>query len=422
MKITNNNHVEQITWASVQSEVHGVNADLASNVDAIAGNGTDEPLFSARYNYGQLIVRDGTFLSPCVSQGRTPCEACKALAKAVAYTHIPLTLVLENCVEVFLEYKERNGLRSAPLRLLRKGGLFGVFETLDAITDGKPKLRSPWNVSSGARSVVMIAPVSNDDLQRPLARALNVAPSAIPWGEMKHDNWAFIRGLASLSKSPWHTNLLVFPKNWIVGEGAQSKDLVNFIFKLGWQQSRYLRDSAAAEALCSPSRKTRLHYYRTVLHLLAVGRGDVPAFEPVILPRTEAGPFCDALSLLSGVVSGYTPVILQPCHLLKAGSAGYYSISRPSLPGLISDGHAHIDDLIQVWNELQCLDDHGSLDVSETKQFVLGSAKHGSSNLHQLPSGDLFQKIKPGQTPPKLFLRSTSGKYFFTACLRVVRK
>jgi hypothetical protein len=158
------------------------------------------------------------------------------------------------------------------------------------------------------------------------------------------------------------------------------------------------------------------------LHLLAVAKGDVPAFEPVIQSRSEAGPFCDVVTILGKVVTDYTPLILQPCHLLKAGSAGFYSISRPSIPGIISDGHAHIDDLIQVWNELHSLGDHGCLDIAKTKQFVLGSKKHMSSNLKDLPLQDLFPKRNHGEPAPNLFLRSTSGKYFFSACLRIVRK
>jgi hypothetical protein len=323
-------------------------------------------------------------------------------------------------VEVYLDYKSQH--RTAPLRLLRKGGLFGVFETLDAATDGKPTLCPPWNVSAGARSVVIIAPVSNDDLLSPLARTLKVNMDDIPWGEMKYDNWAFIRHLARLRKCDWHTYLLVFPRNWIVGDGVKSKDLLNCVFKLGWQQSRYLRDSAVQEAVGSPSRTTRLHYHQTMLHLLAVARGDVPAFEPVVSPRLEAGPFCDAINILGQVITDYTPVILQPCHLSKAGSVGYYSVSLPSIPGFISDGHAHIDDMRKVWNELQRLEDPGRLDKAQTRRFTLGSKKHGSANLHELPTGELFLKDKDGKGKPKLLLRNTSGKYFFTACFRVVRK
>lgn len=415
-------HVEETTWPSIRSKVELANADLASNVELVAQGGLTEHLFIARYRYGQVIVRDGNFLSPCAAQGSGPCGACKTLSRAVAYSHIPLAMVLENSAEVYLEYKDKGPLRTAPLRILRPGGLFGVFETLDALTDGKKRRPAPWNVSAGARSVVLLGPVSNDELQKPLARALDVTPSDLRWGEMKHDNWALVREIANLSHADWYARLLLFPRNWLMSEGVGSRDLTNYVFKVGWQQSRYLRESAAEEALFAASRKTRLHHYRTVLHLLSIARGDVPAFEPVVSDCGEAGPFYDTLGILRGVISDYTPIILQPCHLSKPGSAGYYSVSRPSIPGPISDGHAHIDDLIQIWNEIQQLQDTGFLDKSATKQFVLGSARHGSSNLHQLPVSDLFRKDFQAEGTAKLFPRSTSGNYFFSACLRIVRK
>jgi hypothetical protein len=461
---TKYSHVEQVAWGKVRPRVEACNAELAGQLDGIVrhveageskGKGRSLPLFAARYPYGHLVVKTGAFLSPCASEGAVLCESCKALERAATYSHIPLTLVLARCAEVYLEYQDRN--RTAPLRLLQAGELFGVFETLDVLTEGKSKAPALWNVSSGARSVFVVAPVSNNDLKPPIARALGRNANDIPWQKMKHGNWMLVSEMARFLPSQWNTEVLVFPQGWVRGEDGRPTEFAGSIYKLGWQQSCYLRDFGTREAILSTSRVTRLDDHKTVMHLLAIAKGDVPGFRPVVSSASEAGPFREIQALLANALerkvtntrgevrgSTYTPVILQPCHLVRAGEAVYYSFSRPSIPWPMEKGHAHADNGERVWDALREIKEEGYLDLKQTQFFVGGRSSYGalevaedgvgglhfqptgadggSGNLKRLPVSDFVPVGHGGPTKVRLSLRSSSGEFFFSASLRVVRK
>jgi len=107
-------------------------------------------------------VNRGTFETPCADPA---CATCSALRADCSYSHIPLAVVLGRSVEVFLDAPTSmdaagDAAGAVPLRVLSEGDLFGVFETLHSLL-GEGEARPPWSVSSGSRSIWIIAPLGD---------------------------------------------------------------------------------------------------------------------------------------------------------------------------------------------------------------------------------------------------------------------
>src|SRR5215204_5555246 len=129
--------VKRVLWTEIRPALleQGAAPTLVRAVDHLLATAMrDEPLsvFVARYPYGELIVDRGEFRPPCArghGQGQTSCAACRELLKEVQYSAIPLSLPMDKPVEVFLDLKwDPKEPRMAPLRLIRPGEPFGVFE------------------------------------------------------------------------------------------------------------------------------------------------------------------------------------------------------------------------------------------------------------------------------------------------------
>jgi len=152
------NRVKQVNWQDVREEVMRADANLAgtfsdSHVFKSPACGSLEPgafLYRAEYEYGSLIVNQGKFVPPACDQGED-CATCKNLKAATENSPIPLAVILENSVEVFLDSWTKEDPRHSPLRLIPAGEMFGTFETLDLLL-GIPSPRPPIRSSMGPTS------------------------------------------------------------------------------------------------------------------------------------------------------------------------------------------------------------------------------------------------------------------------------
>ena len=112
----------------------------------------DLDVYELRYPYGALIVDKSQFRAPCGKDSQN-CPDCSKVLREASYSHIPLAAVVGGAAEVFLEESRNGTTMSIPLRLLRAGDVFGVFESLE-VDASKTKGRTPqWRVSAGARPV-----------------------------------------------------------------------------------------------------------------------------------------------------------------------------------------------------------------------------------------------------------------------------
>jgi hypothetical protein len=334
----------RVSWSEIQGKLNGVlSRDLLSAISDLISRAKQTDLFTAKYDYGKLIVDRGAFKSPCLPEY---CSTCRALQKALhqenAYTPIPLSAILDGCVEVFVEYPQEDGLpRHAPLSLMRKPELFGVFEALDRLLE-TPTARPPWSVSSGARSVWIIAPTGDVRLPKALGKFLNVN---IPWNSELHPHWKLIESVVR-QRHVWSTEVLLFPKS--LGEHIRSATtLFNALLQIGWKQSSGLRHMATDDADLREAvhramntynlPQGELFQYVTIRHFLEMIQGQATAFRSSDVDTSEAGPFSIfnkyLQSALESMHLNYRPIVMQPAQLVKEGDVGYYSLRCPSIPG-----------------------------------------------------------------------------------------
>ncbi|MBI3476588.1 MAG: hypothetical protein HY010_12720 [Acidobacteria bacterium] len=312
-----------------------------------------EPLFfEAEYEYGDLIVDNGVFVPPCGADANN-CEQCLDLKNRVSYSSVPLSLVLNQCVEVFTDRSPKlvdNRNKLVPLKIIESAELFGTFETLDYFL-AQCTTKPPWSVSAGSRSVWILAPLNDNRLPS----FLSETTGADVYWDRTEPQWKLIK--SSMKTSPWKTSIILFSRSFIETvkkNRTQANSFFKLLLETGWLQSAPFRHSTVEHAelrtwfLEGPARSIpaplgELYQFATVCHILSIARGDIPAFQPAGSAKTVAGPFIafekalyEALSLLKPKtpdIARYFPVVLQPGHLTSGGASGYYSFRCPSIAG-----------------------------------------------------------------------------------------
>lgn len=433
-------NVAQVKWTSVRERVAKLNPGLADAMDKVAKRLRNVRLYEARYRYGNLIANRGALVPPpCDSRELAPCTECSALHSAGGNntSRLPMMLILENCAEVFTS----DGLHSAvqrrtiPLNLLQQGELFGVFETSDRMIE-RPQW-SPWWVSAGARSVMVLAELGNAKTAQQINKAVG---TTVVSTQSKHRPaaWELIKHVSSClteddgSPTQWQTTVLIIPDEWLLAPEAEA--LKALVLATAWRQVDELRrqmiddfHSAHAQLLPAAVGVDQQYYHATLRHLVAIAIGRMPAFEPVT-PARAAGPFTSFQRfLVSKQIGSHFPAMLQPALLANSGNAGYYSFACPTLlHPLRSDRKDHgrtfqgFMDLVR--NQLASYAERaGRVDMSST-QYVYKTVRVGKTRYDfDVSTANLLKNdfaFDQSSAPLDINLDSQ----FFEACVRIIRK
>lgn len=443
-------HIQEVSWDKIKQEIQKTNYELFLALKQIPNGVLSRyKFFVAKYRYGQLLIENGKFLPPLACT----CPTCTQFNKQIENNHIPLTLVLNNSVEVYLDYPEQE--RIAPLRLISKGELFGVFETLDFLCTPTTKPIypfSPWNVSAGVRSVVVLSPVGNAKLANNIVRFLKKNDSTDEHldkavsNKISKFNAELISLLAPYADAAWNVKVLIFPQELLI-EGIENHALLHQIFKIGWKQSYYLREKSALEISQKDSYKRNVLNGRhkpdpyldiMVKHIVEIAEGNIPGFRP--FSSAEAGPFEKVQQLIfeNRLMDLNTkeepkirfPFILQAAYICDEINYAYYSITKPSQPGLLrllNRGHkAALEDLKyrlrsldKATTPLNLQDTHffsADCNAGFTKQFK------NFEDLAELDFKAQFKFLESKVLHKKPIIHFFSTKGFFNAFIRIVRK
>lgn len=438
-------HVEVLAGKVALDEIAKVNEDLAAILRRLRRAARDE-VFVANYPYGSLPVHRGVFCPPC--PGEPICRECQRLSNWIESNwsdraSLPLQLLLSGWAEAYID----RWPETIPLRLLQKGEFFGAFELSNAFAGiaAEPPL---WNVSSGARSVVIAVNLADRRVRRALTltEGLELPETALPDlinPEARPWDWEFTRLIAS-KKSNWHSRIFFVPADWIFADDDASRRLGIYVRDTAWRQIQLLSLHMADDTVDLDEERLLLPYH-TARHLLLIARGDAPAFRLVRKDEpdaAQAAPFKEVRAVLEQALpEGISPLFLQPYHLRTPGAAGYYSLSRPTLlgPRLPPPRRNQAGALEIMWNGLQSI--HGQrrsrLDLEKTTAHApwetsRAPGRHRSREglgLHAYLCQDLGLPVPPqdGKDDPKdsvskFPLRNSRGAgSFFTACIRVVR-
>ena len=420
--------VERVSWTSISQDVASINGEFAEAVDLLLKDIKSTPsIFRARYPYGGLIVDKGQFRPPC---GTDQCSVCEDLLRETNFSSIPLSFVLTNAAEVHL-VREGADFDSIPLRIMSRGEPFGVFEVLDRLL-GTADARPPWSVSSGSRSVVIVAPIGD----RRLPRAFS---TPVEW--TKNDtHWRLVQEVNQWEQA-WCTEVVFFPSAFLhkLSERKKHNDkLFTLLLRVGWQQSSTLRHGSSREAelrrvyLDGPAKSVagqmpELQQFATVQHLFEIADGSFPGFVPCHDSNCSLGPFMkfsehlkNALSAIAGKTKTsdngtYRPLILHPRHLQKPGDFAYYSFRRPTVASAANES------AIRNFSELpyeikRCVDmlakqlpHRGCIDLERTRYFAQSGRFDIAAAVKSFP--------ELGGAEGRVFLDSQ----FFVAGVRIVK-
>jgi hypothetical protein len=333
----------QIPWSKIRARIAtAVPASVFAALNDLMSKPGVPDLFVASYAYGSLIVDNGEFRLPC----QAFCPNCASLRREICENKssipIPLAGILDGCVEIFLEHPELDGAsRQAPLQILRRSEMFGVFEALDGLLE-TPMSKPAWSISSGARSIWIIAPTGDARLSKELSKLLQ---KNINWNPDRHPHWKLVEAVVR-NKHEWNTQLIVFSKKTVEAI-KHCPSLFTALLQIGWKQSTRLRHLAVEDASLRSSLHRALQTYKvpqgelfqyvTIRHLLDLASGFASAYRVSAGTEEDAGPFKEFGNHLQAALDhmhlDYQPVVMQPGHLEKNGDVGYYSLRCPSVPG-----------------------------------------------------------------------------------------
>lgn len=398
------------------------------------------PLFySAEYRYGDLIVREGKFVPPCGTH--CSCAECKELVQSASYSHIPLAVITANSVEVFAgETRASKQGKTVPLRILAAGEMFGAFETLDYLL-GVKQAPPQYSVSSGARSVWIIAPLGDVRLPKHLKEE---AGTDVDW-EPTEAHWSLVQ-TATKQAAKWKTSVIVFSETFV--RLLKENDLSGSAFRqllleTGWQQSSSLRHTAAKNAYLRtwflegpaktiPTPLGELYQFATICHLLSIAEGDYPAYQPIGISEQALGPFetfepllekaLSALKLKVPQAQHYYPVVLQPGHLSAQHSVGYYSFRCPSLLGPTALEVTNFSDTVgPIARTIQSLCESKTghaIDLDKTLFYAQAGRFDLKRPDSKLPWKELYSHVNHGFQPSRKNVYTDSP--FLVAGVRLV--
>lgn len=330
---------EEGTWTDFRDEVKKVNYELYDIIEQISPD-KKYKLVKVQYPYGEYILERGIPRLPYASENYfrvdNPCMPSH-LKEQLCYCSTPLALQLKNSGEVFLETNDR----IVPLYIFSPGSLFGLFESASYLSGRET---TPiWDVTAGARSVLMVPKISDAIAHNKIRTELGIKNN-VP--KTLSDHWSLFKTIATKinQENPWHCDILFFTKNWLDNKNDGTKWLKfhNYLLQKSWIQSSHMRTRTEMnifwEKFSSAIGKRHLrpnsYIVATVKHLIYLALGQNPGFKAadeseLALPsKIIENVYQNIYSLKE-----YAPTILHAHHLGESDKnlALFYSLAYPTL-------------------------------------------------------------------------------------------
>jgi len=422
----NNQTVQIITWNEAREKVKTVNPELAAIVDDI-NPGSECKLYSVKYPYGEMIFKDANLNIP-----GAPIEILENLN----YRTIPLGIVLKNSLEVHAEEKHR----IVPLTVINEGILFGIWEIFDPVVSYFVKLA--WNVSSGARSIFLLPPISNKNAFLKLKKEFGISNQS----DRIKEQWQIFKQIArsSFNHNSWHSNVLFFSKEWIKEiEGNNNwRELKLYLYQQAWKQSMFWRFSSTmnfiwqsfTQHIYDVNLKPCLSSLEVLKHIITIGVDALPSFSSRSNNELH-GPISIFQKAFLDIYSiDYIPTIMVASYLSeqKEKSFGYYSCNSPTsieasyVNKGIRNALVHIKEIHSLFSEFKQRVLENKIKVNNTPVYDL--MNHNKFDfIHTLHSESLVLSAKLPVEDESLLIMPEGymkkefyvGSSFFKGCIRI---
>lgn len=327
-------NIVPVSWGDIRQDLASANPAFAKLVDAWKLPPSFR-LFKAAYKFGQKISNKGRLNLPAkdgsvvaLHSDVVPTE----LQSALSYSSLPLGFITKNTAEV---YREVSRERVSPLAFFEPGVPLGLLETLEPAVSCC--VRNVWDVVAGARSMFMLAKISDGVSHKKLQKETGII-TAQP--KEMFDHFSVFRDLyrAGAIKDNWETEIIFLSKEWLQPDfnNLNWLQFYSFLQQYLFAFSGYSRNKPTidlvwdcfCEELTQIKQRPQSHIYETVRHLFAIACAAVPGFAPAV--DNSVGPISEIQRIYSDIYGlDKAPVIMAPKHFVlnRRYQPVYYSIN-----------------------------------------------------------------------------------------------
>ena len=324
--------IEFVEWGLLENEIKVCNPDFHGILNTISKRLDEKFLYKATYQYGELIVKEGKFNYDLFNNE-------KELKPNLDYADVPLSIAVNHECEIFIDYKKVNPKaqpRNIPLRILKAGELFGVFETVRSIRSDKERsVSNIFNVSSGYQSLVIDIP-KREPIKEQLKQKTGIDfLNEDKWNHYLGHPYEFIMEINTCVENQFYTDVILLPKNWIFNNKPIDLKLHNYILDTHSIQSDNLLSGplnyAEIEKIQPAYNYKNNQPFYIFFHQAVVSskKGKTPTYRPLTFEDSN-NPLINCLKFLRDNISKEI-FIFYPTYLNEDNPWGIHSLTKPAI-------------------------------------------------------------------------------------------
>lgn len=281
--------LEILSWQEVIGSIENFNPELANIIYRL-----DPPsnfkFIRARYYYGDEVLTKGVLnlrskgkLMPFTSR-----EIPSEYVKELSYAMTPLGMSLNKNLELFITDREN----IVPYIVYESGCLFGLWSILSDKDRLNSLYRKSITMTAGNKSMYILPKVTDTRSFNRLKREFGHHLVKPETPSLQANLFKSINDVVQ-TQHLWFADVIFFSRDWFDDQyKVGMQELWLYLFKKGWDISRFLRETVAfkfsmSNILTVTNLKPNPYITDIVNHLYAIRRGFYPGFG---VANEDAGP------------------------------------------------------------------------------------------------------------------------------------
>ena len=342
-------NIEPILWGDIKDKVKEANENFYLIINELSKKKIiPKKVYHARYKFGDLIVNKGRLNLECFNYNEN--IDLNPIKKFI----IPLGIIINNneC-EIYIKPHNPDTSSNTILGILKKGDIFGIFETLDKFyfkDDVSGAYEGNFNVIAGYSSIEI--PINISDIEN------------AKWNKAVKDRLKFIDNIIEYEfpDDNWTIDVIYFP--FELNETKEFLKIKYYLLEKGWGQARHLRnqllevidfsnkikkiDLKDVDDKFDKALKKNYVFYAVLLReLVAIKRGILPCLSNIKNIDDEKHPVNRAENMIRNSIKKVEDInkanIFVPGYLTGKNNIGVYSLSKPHNSILLERTYSKFD-------------------------------------------------------------------------------
>jgi hypothetical protein len=443
-----NENLTAIGWEDVKDEFRKLNKELADIIDDLEPS-KNLRLYRARYCFGSEYLKYGKLYLPGPGNELIPLTSPKVpkqIYDDLSYnlgSH-PVSFILDKTIEIYMSFDYRETV--VPFVQVSKGFLISTSGVLrsNLLSHHAPFL---WNISAGARSIIMLPKISKAKNYQQLRRAsgYRIRP---PEGMVEH--WSLFKTLHEHGLlGEWNLEIIFFSKGWFEQldkpkfsrfKSYMQADLYN---KFSYWSTQQFWNNYFSMLNNMAGIKPDSYVYDTVRHLLLLSMGVLPGMAPAT--NEESAPISAIQILFQNdyKLEKYLPIILELklFNLYAHSEPVYYSLHYVNAHELSAKANEHASTIMELYEckwllsyYLRKMQDN-ELNISQTvlseipTQVEFNFFHNDPTNYKEIRNSEeifkndlRFSQIIRSHSKAKLLSENPYSAPFVSGCVQIKKK